>query len=147
MARLEVNGFEVLRTIGVHAHLFKMITADVAKAARTLVIKQIAHKNIALKTVRDIRAAVGPEAFSLIVDGMSDAQIKSLTLKLDRHASQAKAADGTARRHVIALAEGSAQPAEQPADAAKAARPKKTPAPPSPPARGNYVSAGATRKR
>jgi hypothetical protein len=147
MARLEVNGFEILRTIGVHAHLFKMISADVGKAARALVIKQIAHKNTALKSVRDIRAAVGPEAFSLIVDAMSDAQIKSLTLKLDRHAAQAKAADGTARRHIIALAEGSAQPFEQPTDAPKTIRPKKTPAPPSSPPRVHYVSAGATRKR
>jgi hypothetical protein len=147
MARLEVNGFEILRTIGVHAHVFKLISADVTKAARALVIRQIAHKSTGLKTVRDIRAAVGPEAFSLVVDGMSDAQIRSLTLKLDRHAATAKAADGTARRHIIALADGSAQPSEQPADGTKPVRTKKVPAPPSPPPRVHYVSAGATRKR
>ena len=68
-------------------------------------------RDYSLKTVRDIRGLVGPEAFSLIMDGMSDAQIRSLMAKLDRHAASAKIADGTARRHVLALADGSVQPA------------------------------------
>jgi hypothetical protein len=144
---LDVDGFAVLRTIGVHPHIFRAIVADTAKAARTLVAKQIAHKNTGLKTVRDIRAAIGPDAFSLIMDGMSDAQIKSLTIKLDKHAAPAKAADGTARLHVLALADGSVQPSEQPQDASRPARPKKAPAPPKLPERIHYKSAGATRQR
>ena len=144
---LDIDGFAVLRTIGVHPHLFKIITADVVKAARTLVARQIAHKDTGLKAVRDIRAAIGPEAFSLIIDGLTDAQIRTLTSRLDRHASRAKAADGTARLHILALADGSALPAEQPQGATRTARPKKAPAPPSPPARIHYASAGATRKR
>jgi hypothetical protein len=143
---LDVDGFAVLRTIGVHPHIFKAIAADVVKAARTLVVKQIAHKNTALKAVRDIRAAIGPEAFSLIMDGMTDAQIKSLATRLDKHASQAKIADGTTRLHVLALADGSVQPLEQPQGATRTARPRKTPAPPSQPGRIHYKSAGATRK-
>jgi hypothetical protein len=142
---LDVDGFAVLRTIGVHPHIFKVITADVVKAARTLVTRQIANKDTGLKAVRDIRAAIGPEAFSLIVDGLTDAQIRSLTSRLDKHASRAKAADGTARLHVLALADGSVQPAEQPQSATRAPRPRKAPA--SPPARIHYTSAGATRKR
>jgi hypothetical protein len=144
---LDVDGFAILRTIGVHPHIFKAVVADTAKAARTLVAKQIAHKNTGLRAVRDIRAAIGPDAFSLIMDGISDARIKSLLTRLDRHAAHAKAADGSARLHVLALANGSAQPAEQPAATPRTARPKKTPAPPKPPGRINYVSAGATRKR
>jgi hypothetical protein len=142
---LDVDGFAVLRTIGVHPHIFKAIAADAAKAASTLVVKQIAHKNTGLKAVRDIRAAIGREAFSLIVDGMSDAQIKSLTTRFDRHAAQAKITDGTARLHVLALADGSAQPADRPQGGARTAR--KTPAPPSLPGRISYASAGASRKR
>jgi hypothetical protein len=142
---LDVDGFAVLRTIGVHPHIFKVITADVVKAARTLVARQIANKDTGLKAVRDIRAAIGPEAFSLIVDGLTDAQIRSLTARLDKHVSRAKSANGTARLHVLALADGSVQPAEQPKGAT--ARPRKAPAPPSPPARIHYTSAGATRKR
>jgi hypothetical protein len=142
---LDVDGFAVLRTIGVHPHIFKAIAADTAKAACTLVVKQIAHKNTGLKAVRDIRAAIGRDAFSLIVDGMSDAQIKSLTTRLDRHAAQAKLTDGTARLHVLALADGSAQPADQPQGGARTAR--KAPAPPIPLERVSYASAGASRKR
>lgn len=144
---LDVDGFSVLRTIGVHPHIFKAIAADAVKAARMLIVKQIAHRNTGLKTVRDIRAAVGPEAFSLIMDGMTDTQIRSLVTRLDRHAAPAKAADGAARRHALALADGSLQPAEQPPGVIRAVRPKKTPAPPRPPARIHYKSAGATRKR
>lgn len=144
---LEVDGFAVLRVIGVHPHIFKATVADTARAARRLVARQIAHKNTGLKTVRDIRGLLGPEVFSLIIDGMSDAQIRSLTARLDRHAAPAKIADGTARRHVLALADGSVLPAVQPADPLQIVRPKKKPAPPSEPARIYFKSAGATRKR
>jgi hypothetical protein len=144
---LDVDGFAVLRTIGSHREIFTAIKADIAKTARALVAKQIAHKDTGLKAVRDIRAAVGPDAFSLIMDGLSDAQIKSLTARLDRHAAPAKVADGTARLHILALAEGSAQPAEQPEGVPRTARTKKTPAPPKPPGRIAYVSAGAKRAK
>jgi hypothetical protein len=144
---LDVDGFAVLRTIGVHPHIFKAIVADTAKAACTLVAKQIAHKNTGLKAVRDIRAAIGREAFSLIMDGMSDAQIKSIAARLDKHAVQEKVAAGTTRLHVLALADGSTQPAEQPQGPARTARSKRPAAPPSPPGRINYVSAGASRTK
>jgi hypothetical protein len=143
---LEVDGFSILRTIGVHPHIFKTIARDAAKAARTLVTKQIAHRNTGLKTVRDIRAAVGPETFTLIMDGMTPAQIKTLVTRLDKHGAPARLADGMARPHVLALADGSVQPAEPPPEGAvkKAPRPKKEP---KPPARLHYESAGAVRKR
>ena len=145
---LEVDGFAILRTIGVHPHVFKAVVVDTAKAARRLVAQQLANKNTSLKTVRDIRGLVGPEAFSLIMDGMSDAQIRSLTAKLDRHAAPARIADGTARRHVLALADGSIQPAAQPVDAPpQAARPKKKPLPPGGPGRIYFKSAWAMPKR
>jgi hypothetical protein len=143
---VDVDGFVVLRTIGVHPHIFRAITADAAKAARTLVAKQMAHRNTSLKTVRDIRAAVGPEAFSLIMDGLSDAQLKSLVKRLDKHAALAKIADGTTRIHVLALADGSAQPADPPEGGSKSSR-AKPPAEPRAPGRIHYVSAGATRKQ
>jgi hypothetical protein len=147
MERLEVDGFAVLHSIGSHRGIFAALARDIARTARMLVIRQIAHKETGLETVRGIHAAVGPEAFRLIVDGMSNAQIKSLTLKIDRYAPQARAEDGAARRHILALADGSAQPSEKQPGATRAARATKPPAPPSPPPRINYVSAGATRKR
>jgi hypothetical protein len=145
---LDVDGFAVFRSIGSHTEAFAAIAADVAKSARTLVVKQIAHKDTGLKAVRDIRAAVGPEAFGLITDGMSDAQIKALAVKLDRHNPELKTANGAARRlHVRALADGSAQPSEKQKGASKPVKAQKLPATPSPADRVHYRSAGAIRKR
>jgi hypothetical protein len=145
---LEVDGFAVFRSIGAHADAFATIATEVAKSARTLVVKQIAHKDTGLKAVRDIRAAVGPEAFGLITDGMSDTQIKSLAARLDKHNPELRTANGVARRlHVRALADGSAQPSEKQKGASRSAKPKKAPAPPSPANRIQFSSAGATRKR
>jgi hypothetical protein len=143
MERLEVDGFAILRHIGAHPDAFAALTRDIARTARTLVIKQIAHGGTGLEAVRGIHDALGPEAFRLILDGMSDAQIKSLALRLDRHAPEARAEDGMARRHVLALAEGVAQPSER-QRTARVMKPRKVPPPPP---RVHYLSAGATRKR
>jgi hypothetical protein len=144
---LDVDGFAVLRSIGAHPEAFAAVALEAARTARALVLKQITHKDTGLKIVRDIRAAVGPEAFSLITDGMSDAQIKALALKLDRHNPELQTANEAARRlHVLALAEGVAEPMEK----AKSVR-KRTPvqieAPPNPVGRIQFRSAGATRRR
>jgi len=145
---LDVDGFAVFRSIGSDTEAFAAIAAEVAKSARTLVVKQIAHKDTGLKTVRAIRAAVGPEAFGLITDGMSDAQIKALAVKLDRHNAELKTANGAARRlHVRALADGSAQPSEKPKGASKPLKAQKPAATPSPADRIHFSSAGAVRKR
>ncbi len=101
-----------------------------------------------MKAVRAIRAAVGPEAFGLITDGMSDAQIKSLAVKLDNHNPELKAANGAARRlHVRALADGSAQPSEKQKGASKPVKAKKPPTAPSSADRIYFSSAGVIRKR
>jgi hypothetical protein len=145
---LDVDGFAVFRSIGSHSEAFAAIAAEVAKSARTLVVRQIAHKDTELKAVRAIRAAVGPEAFGLITDGMSDAQIKSLAVKLDKHNAELTTANGAARRlHVRALADGSAQPSEKQKGASKPIKAKKAPPAPSPPDRIHFSSAGAIRKR
>ena len=145
---LDVDGFAVLRSIGSHPDTFAAIAAELAKTARNLVIKQIGHKDTGLKAVRDIHAAVGEEAFRLIADGMSDAQIKSLVTRLDKHNPELKTSNGAARRrHVLALAEGSAEPSQKQKTARKPVQPKKAPVPPSAVDRIQFISAGATRKR
>ena len=145
---LDVDGFAVLRSIGSHADAFAAIAAEVAKSARTLVVKQIAHKDTGLKGVRAIRAAVGPETFGLITDGMTDGQIKTLVLRLDKHNPELKTANGAAQRlHVRALADGSAQPSEKQKGTSKPAKAHKPPVAPSPADRIHFSSAGAIRKR
>ncbi len=145
---LDVDGFAVFRSIGAHPDAFAAVAADVVKTARTLVVKQMAHKDTRLEAVRNIRAAVGGEAFGLIMDGMSDVQIKSLAARLDKHNPELKSSsDATRRSHVLALADGSAQPSEKQKAGPKAARSKKAPAPPSLAERIHFSSAGVTRKR
>jgi hypothetical protein len=145
---LDVDGFAVLRNISCHRDTFGAIAADVAKAARMLVIQQIVHKDAGLKSVREVRAAVGPEAFGLITDGMSDAQIKSLAAKLDKYNSEIKVSTGAAQRpHVMALAEGSVEPLEKSKSAPRPKKLKKAQAPLSPADRIHFSSASATRKR
>ena len=145
---LDVDGFAVFRSIGSHAAAFAAIAAEVAKSARALVVKQIVHKDTGLKVVRDIHAAVGAESFNLITDGMSDAQVKSLAVKLDRHNPELKTASGAARRlHVLALAGGAAEPLEKSRSTRRPSQSKKTEAPASPTNRIQFASAGATRRR
>lgn len=145
---LDVDGFAVFRSIGSRPETFAAIARDLGKTARTLVVKQIVHKDTGLQAVRDIRAAVGPEAFGLITDGMSDAQIKSLAVKLDRHNPELKTANEAARRlHVLALAGGSAEPLEKSKSTRRPAQSEKIEAPLSPANRIHFRSAGATRRR
>jgi hypothetical protein len=145
---LDVDGFAVFRSIGAHAEAFAAIAVEVTRTARALVLKQITHKDTGLKIVRDIRAAVGPEAFSLIADGMSDAQIRALALKLDKHNPELKTANEAARRlHVLALAGGVAEPTEKSKPVRKRTPSKQNEAPPNPASRIQFSSAGATRRR
>jgi hypothetical protein len=64
---------------------FTGIAADLAAAARTLVVKLIKDKKTELSALRDIRTALGAETFNLIADGMADSQIKSVAANLDKH--------------------------------------------------------------
>jgi hypothetical protein len=143
---LDVDGFAVFRGIGSHPHAFAAIAAEVAKTARTLVVKQIGDKKTGIKGVREIRAAVGSEAFSLIADGMADVQIKALAAKLDKYNPALKTSNSAAqRRHVLALADGSAEPLEK-SKSPRAAK-SKPEVPLKPADRIQFSSAGATRKR
>ena len=141
--QLDVDGFAVLRTIATNRVVFATIGADATKAARALVLKQMAHKGTGLHGVRGIRAALGEEVFTLIVDGMTNAQVKSLAARLDKHGAAANGAPGMARLHVLALAAGTAEPRQQPATP-KPPRARKT-APPPP--RVHFESAGVVRQK
>jgi hypothetical protein len=145
---LDIDGFAALRSIGSHPEAFAAIAVEVAKQARMLLVKQIAHKDTGLKVVRDIHAAVGAETFNLITDGMSDAQIKSLAVRLDRHNPELKTANGAARRlHVLALAGAAAEPREKSKAVRRSPQSKKIETPLSPADRIQFRSAGATRRR
>ena len=144
---LDIDGFAVFHSIGSHRVAFAGIATDIVKAAQTLVVKAIKDKKTGLVTLRDIRKALGTEAFNLITDRMSDSQIKSLAAKLDKHNLDLKGSDPAAqRRHVMALAERAVEPMEKPKTAPKQKATKKPPARKAP-ERIHFDSAGATRKR
>jgi 16S rRNA G1207 methylase RsmC len=134
----------VFHSIGSHRAAFAGITADLVKAARTLVVKLIKDKKTGLATLRDIRTALGAETFNLIADGMADSQIKSVAANLDKHHPELTTSNAAWRRRHV---DGSVEPAEKPKSAPKKEKAKKPPVVPKTPERISFVSAGATRKR
>jgi hypothetical protein len=97
----------------------------VLKAARTLVVKQLKTKSAGMKSLRDVRESLGHDSFALIVDGMKDAEVKSLLGKLDKHQPELKGSNPQWRlAQLRALADGSIEPAAK--VAAKTKSGKKT---------------------
>ena len=78
---LNVDGMAVLATIGANRRLFADVELEAAKAARTLVIKQLKARTSDLKVMREIRGALGRDNFLLIVETMTPAEVKSLANK------------------------------------------------------------------
>jgi hypothetical protein len=161
----DIDGFAVLHSISAERRAFAGVAVEAAKAARALVVKQITAKNTDLKSLRDVREALGKEAFSLILDGMKDSQVKSLVTKLDKHHPDLKDSNPEWRRNQVRdLAKGSVEPTPKPEPAPRKIKSKKegSPAPKSTgkkagkkqrsdlPGADNLISfssAGATRKR
>ena len=153
---LDIDGFAVLKGIVAYPSAFPDIAAEVSETARTLVIKQVKNKAADLKKIRDVLGAIGASNFKLIIDGVPDAQIKTLVTKLDKNHPEIKTETALWRRqHLIALVDGSKEPTpkenvKKPA-AAKSAPKKpsvKKPKPQAPaePETLAYRSAGAQKR-
>src|SRR5437868_802896 len=105
---LDIDGFTVLARIAAHPAAFQDIAKEATAAARALAVKQIKSKATSLQRLRDIRAALQPEAFGLVLDGLPDAQIKSLLGKLDKHNPELTSSTPEwRRRQALSLASGS----------------------------------------
>src|SRR5215475_8267923 len=112
---LDIDGFAVLRSIAAHPSEFPEVAAEAAKVARALAIKQIKSKGSSLERLRGVRKALGGAAFSLILDGVPDSQVKTLVTRFDKHHPDLKSSKPEwRRRQLIALAEGAAEPAAKP---------------------------------
>jgi hypothetical protein len=119
---IALDGFEVLRRLGKHADVFAAVRSDVDKAARTLVVKCLKTKSVGSDILRDIHKALGTDQFELVLDGLKDAEVKSILTRLDKHHPDLKqGAPAWRRQHLKALAEGSFNPSPPPAKAAKKA--------------------------
>ena len=118
---IALDGFEVFQQIGRHAGLFAPIRADVEKQAMTLVVKWLKAKSVDLDGIRAMFGALGNAQFGLVLDGLKDADIKSVLTRIDKHHPDVKQGSARWRRdHLNALADGSSAPHAAPAKAKKA---------------------------
>jgi hypothetical protein len=144
---LEFDGFDAWRAITDSPDAFAALRADAAKSARTALVKYLKTKTLRIPDLRAARKALGKDLFRLLVDGMKDAEVKALVVRLDRHHPELKASDPAWRRqHFLLLVKGEVEPAEKPAKPAKKAKaPRK---PKDEKTDGDwFASAGAVRKR
>jgi hypothetical protein len=144
---LEFDGFDAWRAITDRPDVFTALRADAAKSARTALVKYLKTKTLRIPDLRAARKALGKDMFRLLVDGMKDAEVKTLVARLDRHHPELKASETAWRRqHFLSLVKGDVEPADKPAKPAK-----KTKAPRKPQDEQNdgdwFASAGAVRKR
>ncbi|MEZ5786931.1 MAG: hypothetical protein R3D62_10820 [Xanthobacteraceae bacterium] len=149
---LALDAFKILHIVGAHPEAFPDVTAEASKAARDLVTKQLKIKSGGLISIRAVYKVLGQEAFSSIVDGMKDTEVKTLVTKIDKHHPELKTSNAYWRRNQLcALAAGAAEPSPKIEKLRKKASgktsgrsTKKTPA-----AQGSLWSEamGATRKK
>lgn len=116
---IALDGFAVLRKLGKHAEAFAPVRSDVDKAARALVVKCLKAKSVGIDGLRDIYGALGEDQFALLLEGVTDTDVKSILTRLDKHHPEVKAGPASWRReHLLAVAKGKAD--------ASARRPKVT---------------------
>jgi hypothetical protein len=144
---LEFDGFEAWRAVAESPDSFASLRAEAAKSARAALVKYLKAKTSGLAELRRARKALGKQTFGLLIDGMKDAEVKTLVTRLDKHQPQLKAADAAWRRqHILQLVKGDAEPAPKPDKPVKKAR--ATPKPKQDKKDGEwFASAGAVRKR
>jgi hypothetical protein len=115
-----INGFAVLEAIGRHADLFGGLRADVNKAALSLVKKHLKAKGMALADFRALQAGLTRDVLALIIEDLTDTDLKSLAKKLDPYLPDLTTAKaGTLRSHLRALADAEAEPSPKPVKAKK----------------------------
>lgn len=144
---LEFDGFDAWRAIADSPDTFASLRADAAKSARAALVKYLKTKTLGIPGLRAARKAVGKDLFRLLIDGMKDAEVKTLLTRLDKHHPELKAGDAAWRRqHFLLLVKGDVEPAPKPEKPAK--KPKAPRKPKEAPQTGDwFASAGAVRKR
>jgi hypothetical protein len=122
---LSLDGMAVLGKIAANSRVFAEVKPDAAKQGRALVVKQLKAKAGDRESLRAVKRALGPRIFDAILDGLSDADIRSLLHKLDRYCPDMKGSNaGWRREHLRDLATGKARPTPAPAPT-QAKRPAK----------------------
>jgi hypothetical protein len=123
---LTLDGLAVLQSMAANPGAFPAVIAEAAKIARSLVMKQLKAKTSDLNSLRGVRHVLGDE-FVLLVEGMTDAEVKSLVSKVDKHYPQLKSASADQLRNQLnSLAKGTADPSDK-GEPTKPAKPKAPP--------------------
>ena len=109
---IDIDGYAVLGAIARKPEAFLAIKNEVSKVARTLVVKQLKEKALPVQGLREIADAIDHEAFGLVLDMMTDAEINSLVGKIDKSNVEAKGETPQwQRKHLLELANGTVLPA------------------------------------
>ncbi len=120
---LELDGKAVLRILIASPEAFPDSHADLSTVAQRLVVKQLRQRGLKVEGLRAVAAALGHDSFLLVADGMTDQEIKSLTLRMDPHHEGLKMADPSwVRGHLLQLAEGDLEPEPKPGPGPKKAK-------------------------
>ncbi|WP_298957576.1 hypothetical protein [uncultured Methylobacterium sp.] len=127
---LEIDGLAVLCAIAESPEAFPAIRSEVTKAARALVVTQLKAKTLTVEGLRKVEAALGPQPLALVLDGMKDAEVKSLVTRLDKHHPELKAATPLEHRRRLRELAGGTDPVGKPKPVAKAKAPSKATAKP-----------------
>jgi len=127
-----LDGLKLLRSIAANPAAFPAVIADAEKVARSLVVGQLKAKTSGLASLRVVHRVLGDE-FILVVEGMSDAEVKSLLSKVDKYYPELQtAAADQLRNQLNALAKGLVEPNVKPKTPGKSSKPetpgKKVPA-------------------
>lgn len=102
---LDVDGFALLRAIARSPDVYPDIRAEAAKVGRALVVRQLKARTLSLRGLREIHDSLGADAFGLVIDGLTDAEVRNLVLRFDRHHPADKATQaGGLRRHLAGIA-------------------------------------------
>lgn len=109
--------------------LFGDVELEAAKAARTLVVKQLRARTSDIKVLREVRRVLGGDNFVLLVEAITPAEVKSLTKKFNQYRPELKSGrDAWRRSHLCDLANGKLDASAKPSKAPRAkAKPKPKP--------------------
>lgn len=112
---LDIDGFILLQAIAQSPDAFPDIRGEVTRAGRALVVRQLKAKTLTLRGLREIHDSLGAETFGLVIDGLSEAEVRTLVVRFDRHYPDDRVTQpGGLRRHLAGLASWT-EPASKPA--------------------------------
>ncbi len=120
---LELDGKEVLRILIDAPEVFPASHSELSRTAQSLVVKQLRQRSLGIEGLRSVAAVLGHNNFLLVADGMSDAEVRSLALRIDPYHLSLRMADPSwVRGHLLQLAGGDLDPEPKDKTAVKKAK-------------------------